>query len=330
MRKRLTACLVLAVMLVSVFATAVFADNKVNLQIYFAPQIMNDQTGEIIVDVNIRNFKTAVSKNVGDICGFSFKFDYDTENFDLKTNDDGSVSILGDDKAMVKNLADVEAKAEGSRVSIAYLDSSLKDNMISGDGTAFSFTLVSKNPKSLWNSFDTYPIRFVPGSVGAAAYRLSDYKVSGIYNIEAVDGKVGGYNVAPTFAEPKIDKTLKFSLDSNTVEVNGEEIATDAAAFKLNGETMLPVRYFAENADMTVEWDGEKLVASAYGEYRTLTVALDKDGKSKTYFNAAEVVLDNQPVEKDGRIYIPLTLVKTIFGKAEITETETETVIVLP
>ena len=42
------------------------------LQLYFSPHVMNDITGEITVDANIRNINVALAKHLGSICAVTF------------------------------------------------------------------------------------------------------------------------------------------------------------------------------------------------------------------------------------------------------------------
>ena len=143
MRKKCTAFAILVFMMLSLFSQAALAAAEVKLQVYFAPQIMNDQTGEIAVNINLRNFKVAVPSYMGAVCGLSFKFNYDTEKFDIKKNDDGSVYLSADENGLIKNVSDAEVKEDNGSVSFSFLDSTLKDNLIEGDGTILSFVLIS-------------------------------------------------------------------------------------------------------------------------------------------------------------------------------------------
>lgn len=330
MRKKTTALAILIFMLLSLFSQTALAAAEVKLQIYPAPQIMNDQTGEIKVNINLRNLKVAVPSYMGAVCGLSFKLTYDTENFDIKRNADQSVYLAAEEGDLIQNIGDAEVKEADGEIRFSFLDSTLKEDLIEEDGTLLSFVLISKNAKQLWSSFDTYPLRFVPGSLGAAAYRLSDYKVSKIYNVEAVDGKVGGYNKQPSFVMPSIDKKISLSIDKSEIEINGETLQTDAAPFKQGEELMIPVRYFAEGAGMEVNWQGDTMTASACGDYRTLVIALGDDENATVYFNAAKLSQEVSPIEKDGRIYIPLSLVNVVYQNAQITATDTAAEIYLP
>lgn len=332
-RQRILTGIISAVLIVSSFIT-VSAEEKPKLQLYFAPQIMNDQTGEITVDADIRNFGIAVSKAYGEICAVTFSFEYDREHFDLKTEDDKPKIVLDDD-AMVKKSSDIESKInpDTGTVTITFMDSTLMDNLISEDGKLFSFVLVSKEPKKLWNSFDRYPIRFIADSLGVITYSLSDYKVGRLYNIEGIDVSVGGYNTPPLLASPSIDKYIGFNDGEACIKINDDIIDTDAAPFRVGEELMIPVRYIAESIGMKVEWDGSILTASAYGEYKTLKIRLKSDAENSEaiiFINSSRADTDIKPIEKDGRIYIPVSVIKELYPNAEITETENSAGIYIP
>ena len=49
--------------------------------------------------------------------------------------------------------------------------------------------------------------------------------------------------------------TISVTIGSNVAKVNGEDKVLDVAAEITNGRTMVPVRFFAENLNMNVEWD---------------------------------------------------------------------------
>ena len=81
---------------------------------------------------------------------------------------------------------------------------------------------------------------------------------------------------------------------------------------------------------MTVDWKREVMTASAYGDYRTLVIALDSEENATVYFNAAKLSQEVSPIEKDGRIYIPLSLVNVVYQNAQITATDAAAEIYLP
>lgn len=302
----------------------VFAADNVKLQVYLEAEIMDESTGEIPINVCMRNFEVAIPDYMGDICGLSFKFTYDADNFKIKQND-GKAELYG---GIVENIADVEFEEDNGVVSVIFLDSTLMDNLAGRDGTLFGFTLVSANPKKLWNSFDTYPLRFVPGTVGAAAYNVETYDVSGVYNIEAIDTSVGGYNKKIDFSPISIDKAITFTVGSGTVVVNDGGYDIDAIPYTDGEDIMVPVRYLAEAVDCEVVWDGDTVTASAYGVNKTL--AVKQSDKPKVYLNAAEVYGIKTPSEINGRIYIPLSLVTYVYPNARINVSDARVEIYIP
>lgn len=299
------------------------------LQLYFSPGIMNDTNGEIKVDVNMRNFDVAVSKSLGKVCAVTFSFEYDKQQFNIMTEDNLPKVIL-DDNSLVKNKADIESKIEDNSITFTYMDSTLKDNLIDNDGTLFSFMLVSKNPKALWNSFDKYPLRFKADSIGVVTYS-DTYTVGKVFNVEGIDINVGGYNIAPTLAAKSVGKNITFTENESNVKVDDFTQDTDVSPYIQNGEMMIPVRYLTENLGMSVEWNGDILTAAAYAEYKTLKI----DMKTKSIFvNSAKVYKDSgetvKPEELSDRIFVPASLVKYLYPNSTITSSDNSVTIYVP
>lgn len=308
-----------------VFANA----EQPKLQLYFSPGIMNDTNGEIKVDVNMRNFDVAVSKSLGKVCAVTFSFEYDKQQFDILT-DEGLPKIILDNNTLVKNKDDIESKFDDNFITFTFMDSTLKDNLIDKDGTLFSFVLISKNPKTLWNSFDKYPLRFKADSIGIVTYSDS-YTVGKVFNVEGIDISVGGYNVAPTMVPKSVGKYVTFTVGETNVKVDDFTQETDVSPFIQAGEIMVPVRYLTENLGMSVEWNGDILTAAAYAEYKTLKI----DMKTKSIFiNSAKVYKDSgetvKPNELSDRIFVPVSLVKDLYPNSTITSSDNSVTIYVP
>lgn len=334
-RQRILTGIISAVLMVSSCVT-VGAETESKLKLYFAPQIMDDQTGELVVDVDIRNYDIAVPKSLGAICAVTFSFEYDKNKFYIKTKDDAPMVMTGED-SLVKSAGDIESSIdmEKGRISFTFIDSTLKDNLITKDGRLFSFVMTAKNPREVWNSTEKSALRFVPASLGLAALNVETKQVIRIYDVEGIDIKVGGYNIPPTLLPNSIDKKISFSEGETKIYVDGEEKLTDAASFKNKNEFMIPVRYIAESIGMSVEWDGDVLTASAYGEYKTLKIRLKGDMESgeitgDVFINSSRAETNIKPTEKDGRIYIPVSVIKELYSNAKITETENSVEIYIP
>lgn len=317
----------LLVVFVFISSMAVFAEKTENIQIYFAPHVMNDTTGEIVVDVNIRNINVAVPGYLGDICSLIFSFEYDADNFTLLCDDNGIPIFTTDEKTLISLGSNIEAKADGNKISFNFTDSTLQDDLIEKDGTLCRFTLFSKNVRELWNSFDRYPIRFIPGSVGVVLYHLPSYNVIPFSNIEALDGTIGGYNKFPDLSTPSVDKYITFTVDNPAIKVNEVENVMDALPFVQNDVMMIPMRFFAEGIGMSVEWNGEEAIASSYIQNKTLAVSLKNNA---LYVNSAKCDTDVSPVEINGRTFIPVTAVEHLFGDAELMQSGSEVTIYIP
>ena len=317
---------VLTALLICASSKYAFAAPGVKLQLYFAPHIMNDITGEITVDVNVRNFDAAVPDYLGTMCGVTFSFEYDAEQFDIKNDKNGVPEVIVDENTMVASAADIESKSNTNRVTFTFMDSTLMNNLIDSDGTLFKFTLISKNVSALWNSNDTYPIRFVAESIGTVMYDVNKYQVNSFYGAEGIDGKVGGYNIPPTLIPKSVDKHLTFTDDSTEFSVDGETAAMDVPAVVKEGKPMIPVRCLAESRGMDVEWNGDVMVASAYGDCRTLKI-LQESGR--IYINSAVYTPEVAPFEENGRIYISGDTITALCG-AEVTENNGAVTIYIP
>lgn len=323
--------LVLTILLVVQIAPA-FAiwQTSSNVQLYFAPHIMNDITGEIIIDVNVRNTAAALPPYLGEICALTFSFDYNEEIFDLMLDDNGLPEFtVGGDK-LIHKISDVERSLNNGVVTFTFMDSTLADNLFSVDGTVASFKLYAKDVDALWNSFDSYPLKFIPGSIGIITYHTPSSSVATLENCEAIDTMVGGYNRAESFNPIYLDKYITFTTDKAQVDVNGDIREIDAIPYiNEDGVMMVPVRYLTEEETlgMQVSWDGEKMQAISHGNRKTLTVEL---ASGNVYINAIKIKPDAKPVETDGRIYVPVSIVKDLYQGTEVVQNGNTVEIIVP
>lgn len=321
-KKFVLTLMIAALLLVS--NVSAHGDNK--LQFYFSPQMLHDISGEVIIDVNMRNFDMNVSDNLGELCGVTFSCEFPEEQFEVKSTD-GIPVVQTDEQTLIASESDIEVKRYGNKLMFTFMDSTLMDNLIDKDGTLFRFTLIARNSKNIWDSTNYYPIRFVPGSIGVVTYNLSNYSVGRFYGAEGIDGKVGGYNVPPTLVSPSIGKRLTFTEDSFELNVDGTVMAMDVPAVSYNGHLMVPVRFFAESIGMRVEWNNEVMTASAYADYKTMKISMTD---SAFYVNAARCSASTAPIERNGRIYVSADMVQALYPNAEVSVTEGTMSIYIP
>lgn len=123
---------------------------------------------------------------------------------------------------------------------------------------------------------------------------------------------VGGLSFA--MAESTTQTTIIMTIDSPTMQVNGEIISIDengTAPVIVDGRTMVPIRAVAEALGGEVSWD-----AAA----RTVTVTKDSDVISLTIdsnlaeVNSQSVELDTPPIIVNKRTLLPLRFVSENLG----------------
>ncbi len=311
--RRSAAMILGIVMLLSV--ASVSADSGHKFQIFFAPHVMNDTTGEIAVDVNIRNYNIAVHNIYGDMCGLTFSFEYNSDNFKIKRDANKNIELIAGEGKLLKDLSVAEIKENGNVITFTFADTSFENNVINKDGTLFSFTLISKETKKFWNSFDRYRLNFVPGSIGVVTYNKQSRKVSSFYNFEGLDCTVGAYNGVPAVQAKSVDKHFSFTVGNKVINVNDAEIETDAAPYIQDGAVMLPLRALAENIGMTVEWNDAKWLASGYTDCKTISVSL-KNGRA--YVNSVPCGGGVKVALVNGRTYVSSDVVSALYPNAQV------------
>lgn len=72
---------------------------------------------------------------------------------------------------------------------------------------------------------------------------------------EAIEGDVEWNNDTQTATAIKGSQTMKFQLGNIEADINGEKFILDVAAKAVNGRTLVPVRFVAENLGYDVDWD---------------------------------------------------------------------------
>ena len=306
----------IALLLVAIICfgcVTVSADSR-SLVFYLSPKTMNDVTGEIVVDVKVKNF-TYVSENYYDeVKAFSFVFTYDNKNFTPITNQSGKIELIVDEGTLLKTTDYITCESDMSKgqIELTYLNKAEKQ--IVEDGVICRFKIKAMNVNSLWNSFDRYPFRFVPGTIFAVLSNSDDVSVKTVGDAEGIDTTVGGYNEAPSLIPSPIDKKVEFTNGKSDFYVNGGLIETDATPYISNGVLMIPLRFFAEAIGMKVEWNGDVQLAAAYGQFKSLHISMIDNN---LFINSALQSVSANPEEIDGRTYIPADAIKQLYENVE-------------
>lgn len=96
----------------------------------------------------------------------------------------------------------------------------------------------------------------------------------------------------------------------NTASVNGKEVTLDVAARIINGKTMVPIRFVAENLGFKVQWNQtDKTVAIGSNGEVVLRI-----GSTSAVANGKTVNIESAPVIENGKTLVPLRFISESLG----------------
>lgn len=106
-------------------------------------------------------------------------------------------------------------------------------------------------------------------------------------------------------------RVVVLTIDSSTAVVNGQNVPLDQPATLVNGRTMLPFRFVAENMGAEVTWDPDtQQVTATYGT----TVVRLMVGSQTAYVNGQATEVNVPPQLVNGRTMVPLRFLADAFG----------------
>lgn len=113
--------------------------------------------------------------------------------------------------------------------------------------------------------------------------------------------------------DPLVGDKIELTVGSKTVYVNGEPIVLDAAPF-INPETercLVPIRFISETLGYNVKWNNSnrKVLITKGNESIHLWV-----GKDHAIVNGYKKTLDQSPVIRNDRTFVPVRLVTEALG----------------
>lgn len=117
-------------------------------------------------------------------------------------------------------------------------------------------------------------------------------------------------NCTLNFKVPEIKIIL--TIGETTALVCGEEKFSDVAPKIVNGRTMLPARFVAENLGATVVWD--KYEPEKIGIVTPETDVVLYTNSTTAYVNGKEVEIDCAPFIENGRTYAPVRFIAESLG----------------
>jgi hypothetical protein len=175
-----------------------------------------------------------------------------------------------------------------------------------------------------------FAYRFGDGDVTDPAvndvYGMVDNNAKQIYTSFArFNGSVDYVNMI-TPAERDIMTSAQFTIGSATYKmlVDGKWVdkTMDAAAYILNGRTMVPLRFAGEALGATVRWEDES--SSAILMQGTLVVRV-QPGSRTMLVNGTPIMMDVPAVNKGGRIYLPISQVGLAMNATSSWDAATQT-----
>ena len=96
-----------------------------------------------------------------------------------------------------------------------------------------------------------------------------------------------------------------------TLYINGVLIRPDVPPFLLNNRTLVPVRVIAERLGADVQWDQSQMKVTIVRDQATLVLWI---GSSDAMVNDRKVILDTEPIIRDGRTMVPVRFISERLG----------------
>jgi len=104
---------------------------------------------------------------------------------------------------------------------------------------------------------------------------------------------------------------IEMIIDNPLVRINGENIVLDQPATILNGRTMLPIRFIAENLGAKVDWIEETQTVVITDETATIIIQIDN---SVAQVNGKNIDLDQSATLLNGRTMLPIRFIAENLG----------------
>lgn len=111
----------------------------------------------------------------------------------------------------------------------------------------------------------------------------------------------------------KLPLVMKFTIGSTRVQINQSFTIMEAAPFIMNSRTMVPIRIITESlvCGSKTDWDGSTQEINITTEDKVINI---KVGRNYALVNGKQVVLDAPPVNRNGRIFLPLRFFAEVLG----------------
>ncbi len=142
-------------------------------------------------------------------------------------------------------------------------------------------------------------------------------------------GTENGVYEITSYIPPEKLVTASFSIGRNTYSIGSDEWLMDTTPFVDNDRTYVPVRFLAYsmgiNDDANVLWDEAKNQVTLVKDGTVVKITL---GSNTLLINNQPVIMDVQPQNRDGRVFLPARWVAEAFGASVSWENEKKLVVI--
>ena len=217
--------------------------------------------------------------NVADASNYS-KFDITTENNIIKRGMNLKINATGEYNGRKVNISprvinysfeDLNASVDPNNFNINIKDYGKNPKIIAKIGNKVStLSLYDENTKLIKMKVDdvNYKINGISKKMDAKPFiRNSRTLVPLRFIVEAIGGEVNWNGESRVVTVNNNGKVIELTIDSNEIKINGKSFKIDQPAIIKGDRTYVPIRFIAENLDMSVNYINEtrEIEISSYG-----------------------------------------------------------------
>ena len=217
--------------------------------------------------------------NVADASNYS-KFDITTENNIIKRGMNLKINATGEYNGRKVNISprvinysfeDLNASVDPNNFNINIKDYGKNPKIIAKIGNKVStLSLYDENTKLIKMKVDdvNYKINGISKKMDAKPFiRNSRTLVPLRFIVEAIGGEVNWNGESRVVTVNNNGKIIELTIDSNEIKINGKSFKIDQPAIIKGDRTYVPIRFIAENLDMSVNYINEtrEIEISSYG-----------------------------------------------------------------
>ncbi len=158
----------------------------------------------------------------------------------------------------------------------------------------------------IWKTQDNTALRIYTTTI-PTEFALPSLMTDHVYRMGVV-WQNSSYNQPPHLSYYP-ESGLRLWIDNDKADINGMELAVDAAPFISNGRTMVPLRFIAEMFDFDVLYDNGKVTISKNNSVFETVIG------SRSYtMNGLEKEMDTESVIVNDRTMVPVRVIAEAFG----------------